>query len=162
RCRKRARRDRRPGTEGEHMALDDIRSFNADPDADDNTAQIQAALDSGLASVFIPTGRFRTRALTKPDTVKLIHGPGTLVANGTIAAFGTFLLCPGSSDFTISDVNIDVDPGFYPSVNSIALVNCTDTKVQDVKFANAGRFAVYVGGCTRTAVERCVIKNFTQ
>lgn len=86
----------------------------------DDTVAIQAALDAGVGSVFIPAGSFKiTAALLVPSNTK-ITGAGigaTVIKHGASQCFkNKDYLTTGNSNISISNISFDADATFNGAI----------------------------------------------
>lgn len=133
------------------MSAAQIADVEAGTFAQNVTAPVQAALDSGAASVYFPAGTYKVSTLTVPATVRQITGVGANRANATILRFDTgqtltngLLVSTGTSGMAASNLSLIFRSGSY--TNGIYIDNDnhfqTWTNVTTDDSATPGSFRV--------------------
>jgi len=128
-----------------------VKDFGAVGDgATNDTAALQAALNSGAASICFPKGRYLTDALTVPGTVRRIFGDGELVQRTVFASvyplFGGGLLnIVGVTNLTIEGPQFTGLPNFIDASGNSALfvLSCEQMIVRNCRFTGWRTHAVY-------------------
>lgn len=119
--------------------------------AENVTAPVQAALDSGAVSLYFPQGTYKVSTLTVPSTVREIKGVGANRGFGTRLRFDTgqtlingFLVSVGCSGLAVSNLSLEFRSGLY--TNGIYIENDnhyqTWTNVTTDDSASPGGFRV--------------------
>jgi hypothetical protein len=117
----------------------------------DVTAAVQAALDSGYASIYFPAGTYKISTLTVPSTVRQVTGVGANRAQATNLRFDTgqtltngLLISTGCSGLAVSGLHLQFRTGSY--TNGIFIDNDnhfqTWTNVTTDDSANPGTYRV--------------------
>jgi hypothetical protein len=139
-----------------------VKDFGAAVDGvADDTAAVQAALDSGDGVICIPTGECRINQLSIPSGVT-ITGPGTLKAIGALADYSYFLKMESVENVTLSGLTIDVSAVTYPTVNTFLCYRSKNCVARDCRLINSGRYACYVVLSADCGMEDCEIQNYAQ
>jgi hypothetical protein len=129
----------------------------------DDTADIQAVLDSGATAVFFPAGTYNITGLTVPATVKAFFGVGEatkFVGTGAPAAFVPFIFFDGQDGFDVHSFSIDVDKTTYDENHAIFIGTCSNGRVHDVHAIDGGFIGIYLSACTNVDVDRVQIDSF--
>lgn len=123
-----------------------------DGEAND-TAALQAALDSGAAEIRIPSGaEYSCNALTIPSTVRRIFGYGTILQRAT----GQNLLNGTSLSRLAISVNLrgaaELNSTYASSNDAIRLIDCDDVFVEDMQITRFLHRPVWGQDCKRLTV----------
>lgn len=103
-----------------YMTEAQIADVLANTYAENVTAPVQAALDSGAKSIYFPAGTYKVSTLTVPSTVRQITGVGANRAQATNLRFDTgqtlangLLISTGCSGLSVSGLHLQFRSGSY-------------------------------------------------
>lgn len=127
-----------------------LKDFGAVGDNSTNdTVAVQAAMNSGLGSVYIPDGTYLIDQITVPSTVQRIYGTGTLKQRAT----DTKLLVGSSLDGLIIE-GVDFVGSYssgqtsYSSANEgLTFTSCDDIRIINCSFSNIQSIAIRLIDC---------------
>ena len=133
-----------------------VKDFGAVGDGvTDDTAAIQAAIDSGAKEIIVPSGTYAlgsyVNVASKTDlTIRGVGNPVLFQPSGktTSSAFNvSFFRFTSCSNVTLTGLKVSGNRAAYATVNTY--------------FANADNFRVFwIVGCTNVVVQDCVFENW--
>lgn len=131
--------------------------------ATDSTVGLQAAINAATY-LRIPAGTYLTGALTWPSTLKGLIGDGwgstIITANGTIAGFTPLIGLSSISNFSIQELQINVNKTTYPTVWCVQMLSCTFGRIERVQFPNSGSASIRGSGCSDIEIDKCTSVNW--
>lgn len=147
------------------LVIANVKNFGAKGDnATNDTAAIQAALNSGKPAIYFPPGTYLTNALTIPATVKRFFGSGrgasTLKPTGVLGGSGKWITATSVSDLNIEDLTFEISSVTYAASPAVSLESSTNCHVQRCHFTQSGQIALNIDGCSDCIVDSCDIASY--
>ena len=134
-----------------------VKDFGAVGDGvTDDTAAIQAALDSNASSVTFPKGTYLSNALTVPSNIKIIGENGSTIKaiaslSGSLFENVLYPTNPGNTNISFNNLVINGNKA-SAAVNEsmIKLGHCTNVTIEDCLIYDSDGFGIDIQGSTST------------
>lgn len=141
-----------------------VKDFGAKGDgATDDTAAVQAAVNSGASAIFVPAGTYNIQPITIPNTVKAFYGVGEaskFVGIGTPANYTPYMNFNALNGFNVGNFAISVDKTAHPTNHACQFGTCISGVVQNIRIINGGYIGLYAPACVRVTFRDLQIDNF--
>lgn len=129
-----------------------VNDFGAKGGQADDTAKIQAAMNSGASRIIFPADSYCFSQITIPPTVHAIvgNGPGATFLNciGTLANYQPWIYFNAIAGIEFAGFSITQAKTPYALNHALNFGSCTDGNIHNLRFNEAGFFAVYMAGCS--------------
>lgn len=140
-----------------------VKDFGAKGGSANVTDKFQNALNSGESHILIPPGSYNLSQFTVPPTVHAIigYGPGATILNcvDTMANYQPWMYFNAIAGIEFSGFTINQPKASYGLNHALNFGSCTDGVVSNLRFNEAGFFAVYMAGCSLMDVNRVTVAS---
>lgn len=141
-----------------------VKDFGAKGGLSDDTDKFQDALNSGESHILIPPGSYNLSQITIPPTVHALigYGPGATFLNcvDTMANFQPWMYFDAIAGIEFSGFTINQPKASYGLNHALNFGSCTDGLISNLRFNEAGFFAVYMAGCNLMEVRRVTVASY--
>lgn len=139
-----------------------VKDFGAVGDGVTNdTVAIQAAMNSGHGHIYFPKGNYLFSQINVPNTVHMISGDGAgatiWTCTGAITAFQAWINLNAITGIEIFGFSVSQNKTTYALNATFNTDVCIQGHFHDIRWTEAGFYAIYMAGCADITIENCVV-----
>lgn len=145
------------------MSKANVKDYGAVGGGADDTAAVQAALNSGAHTVCFPDEEICFGQVAVPATVHSVLGEGEgatiLTCIGAIPNFQPWMYFGAIDGLEVSGFTVNQNKLAYALNHAFNFGSCANGLIERIRFNEAGFFAIYMAGCSLVDVNRVTVAD---